>query len=531
MHSVANPASRRQPDRRPPRHRASWLGSVLPLWLLAVLAWPVAARGEPALSAAAAEKLAQRSFGEYLALLALPDDAIQPADIQRNVEFLDRAFRQRGFTTRQLTGPGRPMLYAEWPKPAPGARTVLFYLHLDGQPVVDSEWSQPSPWQPVVKQRGASGAWEVVSSDRLQAVPLDPELRVFARAASDDKAPIMMFLAAVDGLAELGRAPAIGVKVLIDGEEEKGSPSIGAVAAANRDLLRCDALVVLDGSRHPSERPTLVFGNRGSARVTLTVYGPRQPLHSGHFGNYVPNPALRLARLLASMKDDQGRVTIRGYYDRVHLTAAEKKALADTGDDEAEIRRRAGIRTAERVGGSLQEALQFPSLNVRGMAAASIGDKASNVIPHQATAELDLRSTPETPPEYLFGLIRAHVVAQGYHLVEGPPSDDDRAAHDKLATLTLGTHSRANRTPLDAPIGAWAAGALQSASARGAPVRIRMSGGTVPTDRLVQVLGVQAIAVGLVNGDNNQHTFDENMRIGHYVEGIQALASLLLRPY
>jgi acetylornithine deacetylase/succinyl-diaminopimelate desuccinylase-like protein len=505
---------------------------ILVLTALAIAAVvPAVASAQAPLSPEAAQKLAQGTFREYLELLALPDDAINPPDILRNVEFLERAFGRRGFATRRLDNHGKPLVFAEWPAKVPGAKTVLYYMHFDGQPVVDREWSQPSPWKPVVKQRGAAGGWEVVSSDALFAPVLDPELRVFARSASDDKAPILMFLAAFDGLKQLGAAPAINVKVLLDSEEEKGSPGMRAVAGASKALLACDALVILDGPRHQSERPTLVFGNRGAAHVSLVVYGPREPLHSGHFGNYVPNPALRLARLLASMKDDQGRVTIAGYYDRVRLTAAEKKILAETGDDEAAIRRRTGIKAAERVGANLQEALQFPSLNVRGMAAASVGDKASNVIPHQAIADLDLRTTPETPPEYLFGLLQKHVQAQGYHLVNGPPTEDDRAAHDKLASLTMDSASRAARTPLDAPVGKWAYAALQQAGERGAPVRIRMMGGSVPTDSLVEVLGAPFVIVPLVNGDNNQHTFDENLRIGHYVDGIRVLASMLRSPY
>jgi acetylornithine deacetylase/succinyl-diaminopimelate desuccinylase-like protein len=503
---------------------------VVPWLCLALLAVPALAAAQP-ISPEAAQKLAQASFREYLELLALPNDAINPPDIQRNVDFLERAFKARGFTTRQLDNQGKPMLFAEWPNPAPGTKTVLYYMHVDGQPVVDREWSQPSPWKPVVKQRGAGGGWDIVPSDALFAPVLDPELRVFARSASDDKAPIMMLLAAFDGLRAAGAAPANHVKVLIDTEEEKGSPSIRGVVTTHKDLLRCDALIIQDGPRHPSERPTIVFGNRGAARVTLVVYGPKQPLHSGHFGNYVPNPAVRLARLIATMKDDQGKVTIAGYYDRVRLTAADRKILAETGDDEAAIRRRTGIRTAERVGGNLQEALQYPSLNVLGMAAASVGDKASNVIPHQAIAEFDLRTTPESPPDYLFGLLQKHIEARGYHLVKGPPSDEERASYDKLATLTLGTAGRAVRTPIESPLGAWALAALRQTSLRGEPVRIRMMGGSVPTDSLVEVLGAPFLIVPLVNGDNNQHTFDENMRIGHYVEGIRAITGMLRSPY
>jgi acetylornithine deacetylase/succinyl-diaminopimelate desuccinylase-like protein len=518
------------------RHRLVIASAALvALAVLAVLAVPATAGAQPPLSPEVAQKLAQGSFREYLELLSLPNDATSAPDIQRNVDFLERAFRKRGFTTRRLDPGdrpgGKPMLYAEWPRKVPGAKTILYYLHLDGQPVVDREWSQPSPWKPVVKRRNAAGAWEIVSSAALFGPALDPELRVFARSASDDKAPIVMFLAAFDGLKQAGAEPANNVKVLIDGEEEKGSPSIRGVALAHKDLLRCDALLIQDGPRHQSERPTIAFGNRGFAHVVLVVYGPRQPLHSGHFGNYVPNPAERLARLIASMKDEHGRVTVAGYYDRVQLSTADKKVLAETGDDEAAIRRRLGIRTAERVGASLQEALQYPSLNVRGMAAASVGDKGANVIPHQAIADLDLRTTPETPPEYLFGLIERHVEAQGYHLVKGPPTDEERAGHDKLATLTLEAGSHAVRTPLDAPIGAWVYASLQDTSLRGAPVRIRMMGGSVPTDSLVEVLGVPFVIVPLVNGDNNQHTFDENMRVGHYVEGVRALTGLLLRKY
>jgi len=476
-------------------------------------------------------RLAQASFREYFEFLSLPSDAVVPADIQKNADFLERAFRKRGFTTKQLANQGKPMLFAEWPKKAPGAKTVLYYMHMDAQPAVPAEWSQKSPWQPVVKKRNADGKWEIVDTDLLFQEKLDPDLRVFARCSSDDKGPIMMFLAAFDGLREARLDPAINVKVLIDSEEEKGSPSIPSVVSAHKELLRTDAIVILDGPRHASERPTLVFGNRGAMRVTLVVHGPKQPLHSGHYGNYVPNPAIRLARLIASMKGDDGRVTIPGYYDRVKLGDAEKKILADTGDDEAAIKRRAGIRIAELVGGNLQEALQYPSLNVRGMAAASVGDKAANVIPHQAIAEFDLRTTPESPPEFLFSLLKNHIEQQGYHLVKGEPTDADRTAYDKLATLSMGSAGRAVRTPLDSPLGRWAYESLKQTSGNPAPVRIRMMGGSVPTDSLVEILGAPFVIVPLVNGDNNQHTFDENMRVGHYLEGIRTIIGMLRSTY
>ncbi len=478
-------------------------------------------------------KAVQGSFPEYLEVLALPNDAINAADVQKNADWFEAAFRKRGFKTKLLPNAGKPLVFAEYGR-KPGAKTILFYMHLDGQPVLPEQWAQKSPWIAVVKQRSASGKWEEVPTQRLYEATLDPELRVFARASSDDKGPILMFLAAMDALKAAGMEPAIDVKVILDSEEEKGSPKIGEVATAHKDLLKSDALIIHDGPRHSSNKPTLIFGNRGNTVVTLTVYGPKSPLHSGHYGNYVPNPAQRLATLLASMKDDDGRVTVPGYYDRVKLTAAEREILSAVDDDEAGLRKRVGIARAEKVGGNYQEALQYPSLNIRGMAAAAIGDKGANIVPSKAAAELDLRTTPETPPEFLIKLIEDHIRARGYYITLGEPTDAERAANDKIASLALQRGSRAASTPMDSPIGAWAFTGLKHAAAWGGrdvtPVRIRMMGGSVPTDKLVDALGVPFIIVPLVNGDNNQHSFDENLRIGHYVEGVRTLATLLRSP-
>lgn len=477
----------------------------------------------------------QRNVPELLEFLSIPDVADDPADIRRNAAFLVEAFRKRGFDARELANKAqRPQVFAHLASKAAGAKTVLFYIHFDGQPVIPEEWAQKSPFEPVVKQRDAGGAWKEVPRARLTATPFDPELRVFARAASDDKAPIMMMLTAIDLLNAQGKTPAYDVKVILDSEEEMGSPSLGEVVAANADLFKADALVILDGPEHPSARPTLVFGNRGITQATLTVYGPRAPLHSGHYGNYAPNPAVRLARLLASMKDDSGRVLVEGYYDGVAIADADRKVFAATGDDEAALRKRIGIAKPESVGATYQEALQYPSLNVRGMASAAIGSKAANIVPSDATAEIDLRTTPETDGRHLFESIRKHIEKQGYRLVDGAPSDADRAAYDKLASFTLGSVQKAERTPMDSPVGRWAAEAMMSKTGPkpGAePVRIRMMGGTVPTDVLVEALHLPFLMVPTVNADNNQHAHDENLRIGNFVSGTKTIYSLLATPY
>jgi acetylornithine deacetylase/succinyl-diaminopimelate desuccinylase-like protein len=485
------------------------------------------------LSAASAARHAQASYREYFDLLTLPNDAIVPADVRRNVEFLEASFRKRGFATQQLANDGKPMLFAELPGADPQRKTVLFYMHLDGQPVIPEQWAQKSPWIPVLKRRTAQGEWEEIDSARLFDGPVDPEWRVFGRSSADDKAPIMMFLSAIDALRADGAALGVNVKVVLDSEEEKGSPSIGKVMAAHRDLLRSDAIVIHDGPMHATNRPTLIFGNRGAAKAALTVYGAKVALHSGHYGNYSPNPAQRLATLLASMKDDRGRVTVPGYYDRVKLGEAERRIMAAVPDDEAAMRKRLGIAKPDAVGANYQEAMQYPSLNVRGMASAAVGDKVANIVPNAAVAELDLRTTPDSDARYLGGLIEAHLRKQGYHLVPGAPTDDDRARYEKLASFSYqGEGGNAAGTPIDSAVGQWAYEAMVEAfGAKPEPVRIRMMGGTVPTAEIVEALRVPFAIVPLVNADNNQHASNENMRMGNYLDGIRTIYSLVTRPF
>jgi acetylornithine deacetylase/succinyl-diaminopimelate desuccinylase-like protein len=502
--------------------------------------------------AALIEKSTQANLPEFFEMLSLPNDSINAEDIRRNADWLEAAFRKRGFVTQQLPNGGKPLVFAEYPRKQPNARTILFYMHFDGMPVIPEQWSQKSPWTAVLRQRIANSAptplptltpsrtgvqpsWEEIDRNKALSEKLDPEWRVFARSSSDDKGPIMMLLTAFDVLKAAALEPAINVKVLLDSEEEKGSPTIGAVAKANRDLLRADGIVIHDGPMHASNQPTIIFGNRGNTVVQLVVYGPKTPLHSGHYGNYAPNPAQRLAALLASMKDEDGRVSIAGYYDGVKLTEGERKIMSAVPDDEPALLKRFGIARPESVGRNLQEALQYPSLNIRGMESAAVGDKGANIVPSKAVAELDLRTTPGAGPSYLVGLIEKHVQARGYHLSNGEPSDEERAKYGKIASLTVARGSAAAFTPLDSPIGTWVqttfAEIFRDGGEGAKTVRIRMMGGSVPTDKLVEALDLPFVIVPLVNPDNNQHSFDENLRIGHLLNGTRALTGLLRAPF
>lgn len=486
----------------------------------------------PALAVAADEatlaRAARDSLAQWIEFLRLPNVASRSsAEIARNAQWARDAFAAHGFQAQLLAADDdAPMVFAQWPQAAPARRTVLFYAHLDGQAVLPQDWHQPDPFVPVLKQRAPDGGWRELPLQRLlESAAPDPEWRVFARSAADDKAPIVMLLAALDALRAQGRAPAVNVKVILDSREESGSPTLAQVVARNRELLRADAVVMLDGPMHRSNRPTLVFGHRGGAGLTLTVYGARAELHSGHYGNYAPNPAFALARLLAGMKDARGRVLIPGFYDGVAL---DRAALAAVPDDEDEIRRRIGIAAPEQVGASYQEAMNYPTLNINAMQAGAI-DSHRSIIPERASASLDLRSVPGTPPQRQLDLLRGYVQAQGYHLVEDEPTEQERIRYPLLASIRGGGGGAALQTPLDAPVGRWAQSALEAEFGQ-APVRIPLMGGGVPSAPLAEGLGVPILLLPLVNADNNQHAADENLRIGNYFDGVRSLHALLTRP-
>lgn len=468
------------------------------------------------------------TFDRYREFLRLPNDARNPGDLGPVLAWLEDAFQARGFTTRRIETAGLPLLLAE--RPTTGAdRTVLIYHHADGQPVDPARWDQASPWEPVLKARDDLGGWREIPWARL-AGPRDPEWRVFARSASDSKGPIIQLLAALDVLDRRGIPPAVNLKVIVDLEEELGSPNLPPAVARHRDLMAADALVILDGPPHASGRPTLTFGARGIATFTLTTYGPRVPQHSGHYGNYAPNPAAHLARILASMKDPAGRVTIDGWYDGITVDAETRRLLAAVPDDEPVIREALGIAEADAVAGSLQEALQYPSLNVRGLASAWVGDQARTVIPATATAEVDIRLVVESDPERLLDLVRSHIQSLGYHLLDRAPTDAERRAHPRLASFTSHIAYGAFRTPVDSGLGVWLRGAMRDRYGVD-PVIIRTSGGSVPIAPFVAALDVPAAMVPTVNPDNNQHSPNENLRVGSFVDGIGAIATVLARAF
>jgi acetylornithine deacetylase/succinyl-diaminopimelate desuccinylase-like protein len=468
----------------------------------------------------------QAIVGELVGLLSIPNVAADRANIRKNADLLQQMLAKRGFEASLLETVGNPLVYGE--RRVPGAtRTLLFYAHYDGQPVNPPDWKQPTPFTPILRDgRLEDGAREVPGLGTLTT--FKPEWRIYARSASDDKAPIVALCAAIDALAAQQLQPTSNIRVVLDGEEEAGSTSLVPAIAKYHDRLTADAIVILDGPLHPSEQPTIVFGARGIVSFELTVFGPKVALHSGHYGNWVQNPAMRLAQLLATCKDANGRVLIDGFYDGLTPLSPEEQQMLDAVPDKPDdLRRLFGIAATERPGESLQAALQRPSFNVRGLSSAFVGGNARTIIPDRAIAAIDIRLVKETPAAAMIAKVRAHLEKQGYHVVDKDPDDETRAKFDKIVKLTGGEGAtNAYRTSATLPISVAMTEALAKTFGQ-PPVRIRTMGGTVPIAPFIDALGFPAITVPIVNFDNNQHGENENLRLGHLTRGIVTLAALL----
>lgn len=470
---------------------------------------------------------AKGSFGQLYELLSIPNDAHHPEAIEENVRWCEKAFASRGFSSQRLETATAPLLLAKLPR-REGLPTVLAYIHLDGQPVAPELWFQQDPYKSVLKEQGPQGGWEEIPWNRLEG-DLNPDWRIFARSASDDKGPVMMFLTGLDAMHMMNKPLPYNLKVILDFEEELGSPNLPAAVGRYRDELAADVLVIFDGPRHISNQPTLNFGARGIADITLTVYGPLFPQHSGHYGNYCPNPALRLSQLLASMKDDDGRVIIPGFYDGINIDEETRKILRAVPDDERTILNKLGVAKADAVAPTYQEALQYPSLNIRGMASGWVGEEARTIVPATATAEMDVRLVVESDPERLIHAIRQHIEDQGYLVLDHEPDSRERLSSDRICRFDYSISYKAFRTEINSPAGQWVNRAMVRAFGQ-EPVKIRTSGGSIPISPFVTTLGMPAVTVPTVNPDNNQHSPNENIRLGNYIEGVQTMLALFSEP-
>jgi acetylornithine deacetylase/succinyl-diaminopimelate desuccinylase-like protein len=500
-----------------------------------ILAW--AALCTNAVTALAADPLSDiRAFRtshesaileQYVELLKLPNVAKDRADIRRNAEAIVAMMQGLSLSPRLLGSSAAPdappLVYGEWKVPK-ARRTLVLYAHYDGQPVNPGEWIT-GPFTPTLRTAPVTDGGTVIPMDAANR--LDPQVRVYARGASDDKAGVIVILSAIEALRSLHRQPTDNLKIVFEGEEEAGSPHLGDILRDNRSLFAAQLWVVCDGPVHQSGRKQVIYGARGDLNVSLTVYGPNRPLHSGHYGNWAPNPALRLARLLTSMKDETGKVIVPGWYDDVApMGDTERQAIAAATEYDDTLRRQLGLAATDS-GRPLNEAITLPSLNINGMRSGNVGDQATNMIAQTATAVLDLRLVLGNDPQRQYEKLLGHVRSQGYYVIDREPTAEERLAHPLIATMMAkpGSYGAA-RTPMDDPFARAIAAAVRSSSDQPI-VELPTSGGSLPLSVISEALGTRSIVVGIANYDNNQHAANENLRLGNLWDGIDLYGALL----
>jgi len=461
---------------------------------------------------------------ELVTLLAVPNVSSDTPNIQRNAELIAKMLGTRGLTAKLVSVPGgNPVVVAEIRTPG-ATRTIGLYAHYDGQPLDPREWASP-PFEPTLRDRPVEDGGNVIPLPPAGSL-FNPEWRLYARGAGDDKAPIVAMLAALDAIRAAGLQTKSNIRLAFEGEEEINSPNLEKTFAANKDLFAADLWLICDGPVYQNRQQSLIFGARGVMTFDITIYGARTELHSGHYGNWSPNPALELARLLSSMKDGKGHVVIPGFYDQVlPLTPVEQRAIKDAPSVDALLMRDFWLGATDEAPKTLYDLITQPSLNIRGMASSRIGAQASNVIPSNAVATLDIRLVKAMEVARTQQLVRDFIQKQGFYIVDHEPKADERRMHSKIARLTFGNGSEARRTSMELPIAQEVIRIVESA--RGAVVRIPTMGATVPLEAFERPLGTTTIMVPMGNHDDNQHTFNENLRIQNLWDGIELMAALL----
>ncbi len=463
-------------------------------------------------------------LAEFRDFLSLPNVATDIAAMDRNAAWLTRRLGEAGFDTEVWRGGGAPYVFAE-KNFAAATKTVLIYAHFDGQPVDAANWASP-PWQPTLRTGAPDDGGEVVDWDN--ATRFDPQWRVYARSAGDDKAPVIALLAALAGLEAAGIAPSVNIKLILDGEEEIGSPTLAAVLAEHGSALETDLLLFCDGPMHQSRMRQLVFGVRGSMTVDLTTYGAIRPLHSGHYGNWSPNPTDALIHLLAAMKDDEGNITVPGYMDEVRpISSAELEAIAAMPRIDDVLREDLALGRVEGGGKRIEELVLQPGIIVKGFQAGGVGPQSRNVIQSSATASLNLRLVADQDPATVRQVLEGFFRDQGFHVVLEDPEPEVLRSHERVlkADWRPGAYP-AFRTRLDSPEAARVIAVLDSIDDQPTLLTPTM-GGSLPIYLFEAAIDAPIILLPVANHDNNQHGRDENLRLQNLWDAIEVYAAVL----
>jgi acetylornithine deacetylase/succinyl-diaminopimelate desuccinylase-like protein len=465
---------------------------------------------------------------ELADLVALPNIASDLADMEKNAAHLTDLLEARQFKVKLLRAEGGPPLVCGQRLSSEAGLTVVFYAHYDGQPIVPELW-QSDPWQVIVRKGRLEAGAEELLLDELKS-PIDPEWRLYGRSTSDDKVSIVALLAALDALDAASIKPSISIKLVLDGEEERGSPHIAEILGKNKDLLAADLWIFCDGPMHQTRLPQVVYGVRGVTSVEITYYGPAVGLHSGHYGNWAPDPGMQLARLITSMRDVDGNLLIEGIDKLARpLGATPDAAVKNAPSVENQLRDDLALGWTEGEPIPLAERIIRPAVNMLGFRVGQVGDKAKNAISPIAQAVVGFRLVPDITPNAIREAVEDHIRSQGFYIVHEEPSAEVRRENARIVWLEWENGYPALWTDMDLPISKAIARVVDEA-VEGPIVLTPSLGGSLPLFVFSEILGAPPIVVvPIANHDNNQHAPNENLRIRNLWQGIEIYAALMAR--
>lgn len=458
---------------------------------------------------------------ELMQLIAVPNVASDRPNIAKNADLLTSMFEKRGFAVARWETKGSPIVFAQ--REAADARgSILFYFHYDGQASDAREWTRGAPYQP------AAFLADQPITITPQSSGIDPNVRVYGRSTSDDRGPIVALLAAMDGLIASKAAIPWTIRVVLDGEEEAGSRNFDGTMQQRAAEVNSDLAVIVDSPRHASGLPTVYYGSRGGASATIRVHGAVGDLHSGNYGNFVTDPAMALSKLIASMKDTAGNVTIKGFYDDVvPLTPTERRAIDEMPNIDEKLLEEFGLARQEHPDSRLELQHNRPTLSILGLESGNVYTNTRSAIPAAASARIEMRLVKGLNPARMLDRLVEHVRSQGFHVVDKEPDMATRRKHPLIAQVTRGGGGGfpVAKTSMDNPITAKAADAIRALDQR--LVQMPTIGGSLPFATFSDTLALPSIGLAVVNFDNNQHAANENIRVGHFWEAIEIFAALV----
>lgn len=460
---------------------------------------------------------------EYSQFLSIANPASDRINIQKNADHIVSILKKRKFKTLFLRIEGSPpAVYGELRKE--GAKhTILLYSHYDGIPVEPEKWAS-NPWKAVLRDKPLEEGGKIVSLSEAKG-KIQGEWRLYARSSSDEKAAIMAMIAGIDALNASHISLSVNIKVLFEGEEEIGSPHMFSLLEKHKDLLKADALLLCGGPVHSSRRHVVYFGARGGINLDITVYGAKSHLHSGHYGNWAPNPIALLSNLISSMRDSESKILMEGFYDFVRpLTKTEHNVLKDipTSWDE-ELRQELSLAWSEADNAPLVERIILPALNLGSIHSGP--KRGAAAIPKEAKVSIGFRLVPDQTPKMVRDSVEKHICQQGFYLVYETQSMETRIKHPKITKLQWEKGSLPVRTSMDLPFSRALIQVLEDATGE-ALIKMPSIGSIAPMELFKSKLKAPVIIFPIVNHDNNQHGPNENVRIQNLRDGIELYASL-----